>query len=391
VKNPASRAWSTALLPTLAALLSALPPAPAGAQTSPADVGSIANQTFDSPYFQTMVQRMQQQSAAAVGSITDATLSRVRDELPKGEALGRLRYGHHNVVTNAGDTIVGLIIQVAHATPAQRPPLLDRLAALAAQRIPEALTFEGFAAEYGLWGTPQNETQALALYRAAAAQNYQPAVYNLAIAEAYGRGMPADASRALALISQASGIAADGSYRVCGFGAFLSYRSGDSEEALKYSRSCTSDLANIPRALYEEKLPTATRINMLRASIATGADDGYALLEEVASRDQPDPHFLACKYALLNRYRRTLNGQQLQLDATACFQRYEPEGEDARTYQIHQGIVVPGIAGFVPAEIHALNLLRSGNHFHYAWSVPYLPFRQDDVDMFEPYVLHRKS
>ena len=45
---------------------------------------------------------------------------------------------------------------------------------------------------------------------------------------------------------------------------------------------------------------------------------------------------------------------------------------------------VASITGFVPAEIAALEAMRKSNHFHYAWSVPYLPFTQQDVNLFEP-------
>ncbi|MGC7532727.1 hypothetical protein ACPWML_27275, partial [Pandoraea pneumonica] len=78
--------------------------------------------------------------------------------------------------------------------------------------------------------------------------------------------------RAAALIDKASSIASDGSFRVCGFGAFLSYRRGDSERSARYSKNCFSALANIPKALYDERTTTPQKIGLLRESIATGID-----------------------------------------------------------------------------------------------------------------------
>jgi hypothetical protein len=43
-----------------------------------------------------------------------------------------------------------------------------------------------------------------------------------------------------------------------------------------------------------------------------------------------------------------------------------------------------GVAGFVGPELAALDTMRRSNRFHFGWSVPYLPFTQGDVDMFEP-------
>ncbi|MCX4151050.1 MULTISPECIES: hypothetical protein [Paraburkholderia] len=359
---------------------------------APDAVKGIADSTFDSPVFKTMVQRLQQQSASAIQSIGGAELARVKASLPKGADLGHLRYGTHNVVSNDGDAVVTLIIQAAHETPTDRAPILARLADLAGQRIPEALNVEGFLSEYGIWGTPQSMPRALQMYRSAASLNYQPAVYNLALAAAYGKGSQADVNNATALISEAYSIAPDPSGRVCGFGAFLSYRQGDREESLRYaSKGCMSDLASIPKALYDDQVVPAQRIMLLRASIATGVDDGYGLLERTTRAMKPDSQYLWCKYALVNKYRRSLVGNRLMDDALSCYHDLQPAGADPRQELIRRETTIPGIVGFVPIEIRALQKLRESNHFHYAWSVPYLPFRQDDADLFEPFVKHAKS
>jgi len=45
--------------------------------------------------------------------------------------------------------------------------------------------------------------------------------------------------------------------------------------------------------------------------------------------------------------------------------------------------VIAGVAAFVPTEISTLASMRRSNHFHYGWSVPYLPFGQQEVNLFE--------
>lgn len=361
------------------------------AQIAPGDVGSAANSTFDSPVFKQTLQRLQNQSAAVMRSIDSTTLARVRASLPNGADLGRLRYGSHNVVSRDGESVVGLIIQAAHASAAERTSILTRLNELSANQVPEALAFEGFAAEYGLWGIPKDQRRALAFYQSAAAQNYQPAVYDLALAHAYGKGGPRSVPSALALLSQASNIAPDPSGRVCGFGAFLSYRTGDRAQAMNYSHSCLSDLADIPKAVYGDQITPTQQVTLLRSSIATGIDDGYSLVERAAYQIPGDPQYLGCKYALVNRYRGNLVADRLKADALACYRQHTPIAGDARAQLMREQTVVPGIVSFVPLEIRDLEKLRASNHFHYAWSVPYLPFRQDDATLFEPFVLHQKS
>lgn len=229
------------------------------------------------------------------------------------------------------------------------------------------------------------------LYRNAAAFNYQPAIYDLAVAAAYGKGQRPDAGTASALISQAAAIAPDASYRVCGFGAFLSYRQGDQQRALTYTKSCWSDLAGIPKALYNDQVTPNQRVMLLRASIATGVDDGYGLLARVTHDAGPEPQYLACKYMLVDKYRRTLNGNTLKDDAVSCYRQSGSAPTDPKEALLKLNTVVPGIIGFVPTEIRALEKSRASNKFHYAWSVPYLPFRQEDVDLFSPFVSHTKQ
>nr|AJL34950.1 Sel1 domain containing protein [Burkholderia pseudomallei] len=357
----------------------------------PGEVKGFAESTFNSPVFKDLVTGFQQQNGSVMKSITTDVVERTKALLPKAQQLGeRLRYGDHNVVSNDGEVVVMWIIEVANASPDKRKTLLEKLAGLSARGIPEAMTFEGFATEYGLFGVPKDLGSAMRLYRSAAAQNYQPAIYNLAIAAAYGKLQQPDVAAALNYAVQAAAIAPDASYRVCGFASFLSYRQGDRARAVQHAQSCWSDLAGIAKALYGGRATTAERVTMLRNSIGTGVDDGYPLLEKITHDVGAEPQYLACKYKLVNRYRRSLVNNTLRDDAVQCYRRYGIP-TDPKEAAIRFNTVVPAIVGFVPTEIRSLEKLRASNKFHYGWSVPYLPFRQQDVDLFAPFVAHTKQ
>lgn len=358
---------------------------------SPGNVKGFAESTFNSPVFKDLVNGYQQQNASVLKSVSSDVVDRAKALLPKASQLGeRLRFGDHNVVSNDGETIVMWMIEAANAPADKRAGVLRKLADLSARGLPEAITFEGFVAEYGLFGAPKDPARAMNLYRSAAALNYQPAIYNLSIAAAYGKLQHADLSAALSYAGQAAAIAPDASYRVCGFASFLSYRQGDRGRALQYASSCWSDLAGIARGRYDPRATVSERVTLLRNSVGTGIDDGYTLLEQVAREAGPDPQYLACKYELVNKYRRAGTANTLRDDAIQCYRRTTPT-TNSRDAAIRFNTVVPGIIGFVPTEIRALDKLRASNKFHYGWSVPYLPFRQQDVDMFAPYVTHAKQ
>jgi hypothetical protein len=93
----------------------------------------------------------------------------------------------------------------------------------------------------------------------------------------------------------------------------------------------------------------------------------------------------------VNRYRISLLANTLRNDAVRCYQQSGNTPTDATQALLRYNTVVPGIIGFVPTEVRALAQERASNHFHYGWSVPYLPFRQQDVDLFEPFVSHTKQ
>lgn len=343
------------------------------------------SEVLDSPAFSAAVSDLQRQNQAVVNSVNDDAVADAKKSLPRWNELGgTLKYGTHNVRSADGEKVIGMIRSAVTAHGKEREDVLHALDGMSAAGMPEAVNFMGFLSEYGLFGTRKDVAKAMRFYQGAAGRNYQPAVFNLGIAAAYGKlGAPARAD-AVGLMDQAAGIAEDTSARVCGFGAFLHYRHNDQGKALKAARGCLSPLAGLPLALWHRPMELPKQIEVLRHSVATGVDDGYGLLEQVTRPSAiHDAQLNFCKYYLVNRYRNTGHRDQLKNDALECVSRFAAKSGhplDAAS----QDSALRGLVGAVTMEIESLQAMRQSNHFHYAWSVPYLPFTQQDVDLFEP-------
>jgi hypothetical protein len=349
-----------------------------------ADVESLAQQQHES------FTRLMNNPDLGVGARNSAPNAAPNELQKKLFKFGsELRYGKPNVVSEDGERIVMLIRSMSTATGGRRAPILAELVSLSNKGVPEAENFVGFAAEYGAFGATRDMRRALAFYRAAADQGYQPALYNLALASAYGRGGPADFAVATQYLERAASVAPESSNRICGIGSFLAYRQGKEEKGLQFAKDCRSALAIFPVERAEVTGPTPQRLESMRHAVATGSGDGYQLLAASTSRTAPgDRQFLGCKYALVNRYRQSApRPEELRDLATRCVddslaraaRGVGQAGVDAMVRS--QGVA--GVSGFVPAEIASLNRLRGSNHFHYGASVPYLPFAQQDADLFE--------
>jgi hypothetical protein len=364
------------------------------AQSSPAldAIGRSIRQAVESPVTSEDAQRASQQARAITDAAAAATphfrANLIPEELlPRVTRVGdELRFGTHNVVSRDGESVIGLIRGIARAPADKRDRVLDQLRALSGQGNPEATTFMGFVVEYGLFGSQRDPVLAQQHYAAAASSRYQPALYNVALAAAYGKGTAPDIVRAASLMAESMKVAIDTSARVCGFGTFLAYRRGDRPSAAAFARNCASPLAVLPIARWESASLHTQLLEQLRRSTATGVDDGYALIEQLAQRNAAnDPSYLYCKYALVNRVRArsSTDSAEVLRQAERCValtqQADQRKGEKAARERTAQGI-----AGFVGTELNALNTMRQSNRFHLAWSVPYLPFAQADVDLFEP-------
>ena len=349
---------------------------------------NYARDLLQSDGFDREIKHQKSQNAESASSITPTLIGKIQKMLPKSAPyVGRLAIGTHVTVSQSGEEIIDLIRTLATSNPAGRESLLAKLQAFSENGAPEALNFMGLIFEHGLFGARSSMPKALAYYKSAASAGYQPGTYNLALAAAYGRDSDSSkgATNAGSLIARAASLGDEASYRVCGLGSFLSMRRNDQTAAVNFARNCFSPLAGLSKATFNQDLTTQERVKLLRDSLSTGADDGYPLLENVTRKDAAtDPSFTYCKYLLLNRYRQTKNLDGVRDSASRCHRQFvKATGNKAVDNQMHDQAVA-GITGFVSTEAAELKQIRQSNHFHYSWSVPYLPFMQADVDHFAP-------
>jgi TPR repeat protein len=360
------------------------------AQTATADTEGISgaiNRFFQGGQIESAMKQNQQQNADIANSVTPEVVSETQNSLPKfpkfNDFIGKIKYGTHNTVSENGEQVVTLIRSLA-TNPERKESTLQQLVTLARARNPEAMNFAGFALANGLFGTTKNQARAVEYFKAAAEANYQPAIYNLAINAAYGGQGKESLAQAATYITRASNIAPDGSARVCGFASFIYYRLRELRDAGHYTQGCSSALAGLPLAVSNSTLPSAKRIALLRTSISTGVNDAYPLLERVAQENAVnDNEYLYCKYYIFNRVRAQPQLAAKDL-AAQCYDKYTHVDASAKIDTNRRNQAILGITSFVYSERLALEQLRASNHFHYAWSVPYLPFQQQDVDLFEP-------
>jgi len=387
-----------------AALVASICVSSAGVAQTPQPSVSVADQArsirdmLTNPAIEVESKRQQQQNALVAGSVKSDELLKSTGFTPKlDEVFSSIRNGTHNVVSPDGEKIVTLIRSLSTAAAPAREAALRTLKSSADNGSPEALNFVGFATEYGLFGVKKNLARARSLYLAAGNRRYQPALYNTAVVLAYGRDSRVDLAQSAAFLELASSLAVDSSARVCGLGAFVDYRRNAQTGALSFAKGCPSPLATLAVARSQSGPLTPQTLDALRKSLGTGVDDGFSLIAQAARVSAPgtaaDGQYLHCKYLLVDRYRAQAKPEprfeHLRDDAVACYDQTtrplasvaaEPRGAAS----MRRDQAVAAIAGFVPAEITALDALRKSNRFHYAWSVPYLPFTQQDVDLFEP-------
>jgi hypothetical protein len=302
-----------------------------------------------------------------------------------GEAGAKLRDGPHLVASSEGEHVVALIRSLPSSEGTKRQQVLEQLIDLQLQGNPEATTFFGFATEYGLFGVRRDPAKAGSYYAAAASAGYPPALYDLALRDAYGRGQPRDVASALRLLDRASAAGTERSYRICGLGAFLSLREGHAIPQA-FTSGCQSPLAELATLSTTPGALDATRVEGLHKTMATGADDGDLVIENRARQAFNDGLPAAdtfCRYHLLNQYRAGhVKHDELQTQAMLCVQD-APRTQATASDQAQSSQAAAGIASFVSSEASAIDKARRTNHFHYSWSVPYLPFTAEDAVLFE--------
>ena len=333
--------------------------------------------------------RRQQTVNTAAASATDQPLiDKIRAALPRfKDTASQLKYGRHITISGDGDEAIALI-RTAAATPREREAALARLQMLAQNRVPEALNIYGFLLETGSLGAPRDLTKATQYYQSAANAGYQPAVYNLALMSSYGRGSNIDLTRAMEQLHRAQALGNEDSFRVCGMTSFIAFRRGKTQEALAYSAGCGSALAHLASATSDTRYETLNkRVELLRDSLMTGADDAYSLLVDITKpHASKDPEKLYCKYKLVNEFRDKTDFKMVKASAQACLASLRPAMGFASADSLASSQLVAGVTGFVPTEIEHLRKMRQSNHFHYSWPVPYLTFGQQEVDIFQSIV-----
>jgi len=342
---------------------------------------------LNSPALREETKNQQRLNQTSIANTTPSVVEQVSATLPKlAQIGGQLKYGEHIVVSPEGPEIIALIRSLITKPQAEQRATIARLQEFAMNGKPEAIHFLAFCLENGLYGLSKNQGQAAKYYQTAAAQNYQPSVYNLGLIAAYGRnGTPPDFERGLAWMAKAMTLANDTSGRVCGLASFLAYRTNRQVEALKYAKGCNSALAHIPRASLGDTESLPTRVGWLRDSIATGADDGYTLIPKI-SRPliKTDNNYTFCKYVLINRHYRKATTPNVKEEATRCVDQLGKLVGGEKGWVVQREQIISGVSSFVPMEIETLKNMRKSNKFHYSWSVPYLPFSQAETDLFEP-------
>jgi hypothetical protein len=293
-----------------------------------------------------------------------------------------LKNGKYVSVSSRGPEIIHLIRTLPMREAKDQTGILKRLQIFSAQGYPEAQNFAGNIVEFGLYGNTADSAKAEAYYKLAALQRYQPALFNLALMKYFGKSSRPDVPEASRLFRQAYAIGAESSYRVCGMAAYLEYRSSKPADSMKYANNCRSPLAKIPNALYTPGLNLPDKIKMLKDSISAGANDGFKILADLTRSVPNDTEYLACKYKILDQVRFSPITSNLRDTAKECYFALAPSANlpDGRA---RSEIAVINIAGFATKELAALTQQRRANKLHPEKSVPYLPFTQADVELFD--------
>lgn len=305
------------------------------------------------------------------------------------ELAGNLRgSGPATVVSKSGQRVISMIRMLPKADSETRDALMRRLQELAKDGVPEALTFLGFAAEQGVFAVPKRPDKAARLYQAAAQAGYQTAIYDLALMNAYGRSMPRNLRAAESLLTKAVAAGAEGSNRVCGMASFVAYRLADRAGMRNFSEGCSGPLPSLAIAAANDTVADQQLVDRLKSSIATGVDDGYYALESVTRRRaSEDTDFSYCLWSLINRYRAQPGSPLIASAAATCVDSVAVPGSKVASLEpTARQQAAFGLARTVGMEIQSLSASRKANSFHFGMPVPYLPFTQDDVDLFGPVI-----
>lgn len=294
----------------------------------------------------------------------------------------QLRTGTHNVKSDNGELIVYSVQTILKGPGKNEKEFKESLRNFnqwVEQGRPEALNALGFFVEYGLVGQQKDTSQALALYRRAAASGYQAAIYNLGIAAAYGKGQSKDISSAVNYLSAANSAGHEASGRVCGMGSFLAYTLKNKAASIRMATSCSSPLAKLPLALWADGLNTQQRFELAKSSLSAGIDDGYNAMKSIALNTiTQDNQLLYCKAYFLSALAKSPRQDISKKDAEECVNwTFSKMNKPGNPSMMSTGI--SAVMAFPRQTMTETEVARRSNRSHFSWSVPFLPFTHSDV------------
>ncbi|MAF04705.1 hypothetical protein [Herbaspirillum sp.] len=327
--------------------------------------------------------RISQANRASLAQADDSAIAKAKAALPKvSPDLYRGPKSPYFTTSKAGMDVINVIRALPRSSGTKRGELLAQIRSYSDAGLPEAVNFVGFIFEYGLFGAKKDLERALALYSAAGSRGYQPAMYNLANFHFYGKTGSQDLATTLQTVGSAYALGGDTSGRVCGLGAYASFRAGNAADAMRYATGCTSPLAKLPLAAFDQRITSLDRIRMLRETLNTGADDGFPLMHRIAAKDAKVAGDSKCRYELLARFKLHTPTNGLLNEASACLQRFGGLVSERSARDV---------ANSVDVEVRAIEMARQQNQFHYSWSVPYLPFPTAETGLFLPLINHTQK
>lgn len=294
----------------------------------------------------------------------------------------QLRASKHNVSSKDGEQViysVQILIRGASKSPQEYQDAQSKFNSWMALGKPEALNAMGFFREYGLVGQKKDLSSAIDLYRQAANSGYQPAVYNLGIAELYKKTGTGDLHEALRHLSLAFSAGSESSARVCGMASFVAYRLADKSKAIQFAQTCSSPLAKLALSVFGDNYTSQQRFDFAKASLGSGVDDGLDAMQKAALNTvKTDKQFLYCKAYFLIRKRKHPAPENTDSAISECvdWSISQMGIQDTRF------IKPSGVAGVKNYVIEVSNEIDAGRHSnpgHYSWSAPFLPFTLSDI------------
>lgn len=323
-------------------------------------------------------------SAESINNAASKALKDSKLVIPKLTELGYdMRDGKALTTSANGDAVISLIRYVINNPQTPNDDKIQKIKSFSDANIPEAQNFMGFVYEHGFYGYKKNPDLAFQYFKMAALKKYEPAFYNLSLMYAYGKNTQVNLNAASSLLSTASNMVQDTSFRVCSMYAFVNYKLNQPPKALKAAQACQTPLANLVKASYDNTLSLNQRVGLLRTSLSTGVDDAYNTILKISiDNNSLEGNQIYCKYKLIHFYANNQDFPKLRNLAEECALQTKSLNS-ANNLQPDYKQYLDGVTGVIPMEVNEINISKRTNHFHYSWSVPYLPFTATEATNLE--------